>query len=237
MKAARFNLAPGRVIAGKYVVDGFLGDGWEGEVYRIVEEMTGIGRAAKFFYPERNVKNKTLRQYAQKLEKLSYCPLVIRYHTHDRCRIKGNTVDFFVSDIGEGVSLPTFLKRQRGGRLTPIEGMILLRELAAGLEMIHNAGEYHGDLHGENILVQRRGIGFDLRLIDFYHRGRLTRDRIHDDVCDSIRIFYDAIGGKKHYAKLSPETKYICAGLKRTLIAQRFRTAGALRQHLETFHW
>ena len=237
MTPLRFNLQPGRVIGNKYVVAGFLGYGWEGEVYRIVERVTGIGRAAKFFYPERNIGNKTLRQYAQKLDKLGYCPLVIRYYTHDKCRIRGQTVDFFVSDLDEGEQLYTFLKKQRGGRLTLTEALLLLRELAAGLQMIHNEGEYHGDLHNENILIQRRGIGFQLKLIDFFHRGKITRAHVHDDVCDSIRLFYDALGGKKHYAKLPPEAKYICAGLKRSLITQRFTTASALRQHLETFSW
>ena len=48
-----FDLQPGRVIGGKYVVDGMLGAGWEGEVYRVVETRTKIHRAAKLFFPRR----------------------------------------------------------------------------------------------------------------------------------------------------------------------------------------
>lgn len=219
------------------MIDEFLGVGWEGEVYRVVEELTGIVRAAKFFYPERNIGNKTLRMYAQKLENLAFCPLVIRYSTHERCRLQGESVDYFVSEFGEGEILCNFVRRQPGRHLTVYEAFHLLRELAAGLEMIHNAGEYHGDLHDENILVRRRGVRFQLKLIDFFHRGRLTRQHITDDVCDSVRIFYEALGGARRYKSLPPEAKYICCGLKRGLILRKFRSAGALKLHLDTFDW
>ena len=47
-----FNLKPGRVIAGKYLVERRLGGGWEGEVYKVIEQRTGAHRAAKLFKPE-----------------------------------------------------------------------------------------------------------------------------------------------------------------------------------------
>lgn len=48
-----FNLAQGRIIAGKHEVIEKLGDGYESEVYKIQEVTTGIIRAAKlFFYKE-----------------------------------------------------------------------------------------------------------------------------------------------------------------------------------------
>ena len=50
-------------------------------------------------------------------------------------------------------------------------------------------------------------------------------------------VFYDVIGGAKHYTKYPPVVKEICRGLKRTLILRRFRTAGQLREHLENIEW
>ena len=64
---SQFNLQPGRVLARKYEVIGLLGAGWEGEVYRIMELDTGVERAAKIFFPKRNVQNKSAIAYAQKL--------------------------------------------------------------------------------------------------------------------------------------------------------------------------
>lgn len=97
--------------------------------------------------------------------------------------------------------------------------------------------EYHGDLHTDNIIVQRYGLGFDLKLLDFYHWGTPKPENINDDVINLVRILYDAVGGQRHYKKQPQEIKDICCGLKRSLILKKFRTAGHLREHLETLTW
>jgi hypothetical protein len=66
-----------------------------------------------------------------------------------------------------------------------------------------------------------------------FHWGTARPENIRDDVCDLIRIFYDCMGGKKHYAGLPREVKEICCGLKRTLIVKKFKHAGRLRQYIE----
>jgi hypothetical protein len=142
-----------------------------------------------------------------------------------------------VSDFVEGQPLSEFLKYQPGRRLTPFQGLHLLHALAAGIEPIHNLREYHGDIHDENIVIQRFGIGFDLKLLDMFHWGSPRPENLQDDVCDMIRVFYDAIGGQRHYAKHPPEIKAICCGLKRSLILRKFKTAGQLRQYLEIMQW
>ena len=65
-----FNLSEGRILARKYEVISHLGSGWEGEVYKIRERNTGIERAAKLFFPHRNIRNKTSKFYAKKLHQL-----------------------------------------------------------------------------------------------------------------------------------------------------------------------
>jgi hypothetical protein len=62
-----FDLKAGRRLAGKFEIVACLGTGWEGEVYKIRELSTGIERAAKFFFPQRNPNNRTLTWYAKKL--------------------------------------------------------------------------------------------------------------------------------------------------------------------------
>lgn len=98
-------------------------------------------------------------------------------------------------------------------------------------------GDYHGDLHSDNVIVSRYGLGFELRLLDLFHWGRPRAENIHDDVVNLIHIFHEALGGKAHYARLPPEIKAICCGLKRSLILKKFRTAGQLREYLETMEW
>ena len=52
-----------------------------------------------------------------------------------------------------------------------------------------------------------------------------------------LGLLYDAVGGRRHYARQPDEIKQICCGLRRDLIARKFPTAGHLRRHLELFSW
>ncbi len=232
-----FALLLGSRLGSKYEVVSLLGRGWEGEVYLIREIATGIERAAKFFFPQRNPHDRASTHYAKKLHKLRHCSILIQYHTQEKLNFRGISITFLVSDYVEGELLCDFITRQPGKRLSVFQGVHLLHALAAGIEPIHNTREYHGDLHDENIIIQRYGIGFDLKLLDMFHWGPSSSENIHNDVCDMIRIFYDAIGGKKHYAKHPREIKMICYGLKISFILKKFKTAGQLRQYLETMRW
>ena len=232
-----FGFQPGRVLAGKYEVLSSLGAGWEGEVFKVREINMGIVRAAKFFYPHRNPKDRNAHFYAKKLHKLRACDILIQYHTHETIRYKGRPITFLVSDFVEGELLCEMLKRQPGRRMTVFEGLHLLHRLAYGIECIHLLGEYHGDLHDENIIVNRYGLGFEVKLVDLFHWGAPKASKLLQDVCDLIRVLYDVLGGARQYPRHPAIVKDICCGLKRTLIAQKFRTAGQLREYLETLEW
>jgi serine/threonine protein kinase len=225
------------VIARKYEVISLLGSGWEGEVYKIREKSTGIERAAKLFFPQRNVRNRTSIFYARKLHKLRHCPIVIQYYTEESIQYRGGSLTVLVSEYVEGELLSEFLKRQPGRRISPFQALHLLHALVVGMESVHRLREYHGDLHPENIIVSRYGLDFDLKLLDLFHWTTPKRENIQDDICDLVRIFYDATGGAAHYAKQPGEVKDICCGLKRSLILERFPTVVHLRQHLETMEW
>ncbi len=232
-----FSLRPGRTIGGKYVVDVKLGSGWEGEVYKVVESRTGINRAAKLFYPSRNVGDRAVRFYAKKLERLRRCPIVIQYHHSESLQYRGVPITCLISDFVEGELLSDFVARQPGARLRVFEAMHLTYALARGLEEIHKVREYHGDLHDTNVLVNRHGIFFDVKIVDFFHWGAPTAAHIRDDVADLVRLLYDAVGGAAWYASQPPEIKSICRGLRRDLIRRTFPTARHLREHMETFSW
>jgi tRNA A-37 threonylcarbamoyl transferase component Bud32 len=236
-KVESFDFEPGRVLARKYKVVSRLGSGWEGEVYKIREMSTNIERAAKLFFPHRNPKNKASNLYAKKLHALRECPIIIKYHTQETITYRRMPVTVLISEYVEGELLLDYLARLPGKRLPIFQGIHLLHALAVGIESIHHLGEYHGDLHPENIIVRRLGLSYELKLLDFFHWGGARRENVHDDICDLIRIFYDAIGGRERYSKHPKEVKEICCGLKRSLILKKFRTASALRIHLETQAW
>lgn len=232
-----FDFEPGRILAGKYEVISQLGSGWEGEVYIIREQKTRIERAAKFFFPHRNKHEESSNRYARKLHKLRDCPILIQYHTREQIRFQGVPVTFLVSDYVEGEQLNEFLARQPGKRIPVFQGLHLLHALTVGIEAIHKHHDYHGDLHAANVILRRYGLGFDLKVLDMFHWGRASRENMQGDICDIIKLFYDAIGGSRMYAKHPPEVKAICCGLRRSLILKKFRTMSKLREHLETMSW
>jgi tRNA A-37 threonylcarbamoyl transferase component Bud32 len=232
-----FHFPPGKRLAGKYVVQERMGGGWQGEVYKLVEDQTGIKRAAKFFFPHRNVRNRALHFYARKLDKLRHCPIVIQYHTVETIEYRGRPVHFLVSEFVEGEQMSAFLARQPGKRLAPFEALHVLYALASGMEAIHKANEYHGDLHPHNIIIKRRGIGFEVKLIDMFHWGAPSSANIREDVIDLVHLLYQLVGGRKWYAFQREELKGICCGLKRSMITRKFKTAGALREYLESMSW
>jgi serine/threonine protein kinase len=232
-----FDLDPGRKLVGKYEVVSRLGSGWEGEVYKIVEVRTGIERAAKLFYPQRNLNNRTSKRYARKLHKLRHCPVLIQYHTEETFTFRRVPITVLVSEYVEGELLSEFLAMLPGRRLSPFEGVHLLYALARGIEQIHLQNEYHGDLHAENVIVSRYGLTFDVKLLDLYQWHGPRNENKQQDILDLIRIFYDSLGGQRLYRRQPEAVRYICSGLKRSLILGKFRTMSQLREHLETMEW
>src|SRR5690606_25637476 len=147
------------------------------------------------FFPQRNPKSRISRFYAQKLHTLRHCPIVIQYHTEETITFRRTPITVLVSEYVEGELLSACLKRQPGTRLSPFQAVHLLHALAVGMEGIHHLGEYHGDLHPDNIIVSRYGLSFDLKVLDMFHWSHPKRVNIQDDICDLIRLFYDALGG------------------------------------------
>ena len=176
-------------------------------------------------------------KHAQKLNALRHCSIVLQYHHSEVITVRKQKVMALISDLYEGQPLAQWNARYRNKRLRPYLAFHVLYNLICGLEAIHAVGSYHADVHTENILIQPMGVRFNLKLIDFYDWGRPAAFKRRQDIGDAIRVFYNCLGGAKHYAKLPANAKYICAGLRDSLILKRFPTMTALRQHLESFEW
>lgn len=232
-----FNLKVGQTVAGKFTVLEKLGAGWEGEVYKVLESSTKCERAIKLYYPKRNSKFKVSVRNAQKLNKLQQCPIVMQYFSHEIIRFKSQKVACITCELIEGEMLSEFVKKQRGNRLGVFPAIHLLYSLTVGLESIHHNGEYHGDLHLDNVMIKSFGLEFDIKIIDLHHWGDSKQDNRDEDIIKMIRIFYDILGGQARYKTHPPSIKYIICGLKRNIILKRFKTASALRYHLETMDW
>ncbi len=232
-RLAKFGLPCGRNLGRHYRVLEFLGEGWEGEVYKVEELATGIIRAAKLFYRHRYTSKSPHITYAKKLFELKNCPIVIQYHHQDTIQIRRQPIDFLVSEFVDGIVLSQYIKKQPQQRLLPFEALHLFYAIVQGVEQIHFLGEYHGDIHVDNILVKRKGIQFQVFLIDLLNLGKTNKHRIQEDVFDLINVLYEMIGGIKYYRRMPKHIKQIILGRKHNLIAKQFKMAGHLRLFLE----
>ena len=98
-------------------------------------------------------------------------------------------------------------------------------------------GEYHGDIHSGNVLVRRRGVHFDVKLLDLHDHGRSTASNIQSDVVDMVRMFHEMLGGRARYRFQSREIRGIICAMRHSMITRKFPTARHLREHLDTFGW
>jgi serine/threonine protein kinase len=204
-------------------------------VYRIRELETGIIRAAKIYFPHRDPDRRLSVRHAQKLDKLRQCSIVLQYHHSVDFVVDRQHTVALISELCDGMPLWAWVQEHPGKRLSPFVAMTVLYHLAVGLEDIHAMGEYHWDVHSENILILPHGIGFDLKLIDFYEWGKPTRSKMQQDIIDVVNVFHEILGGRRHYASLPLEAKQICLGQQGSKIVERYPTMTALRRHLEVF--
>ena len=236
-KIESFNFRPGRKVGQRYAIESRLGGGTEGEVYQICELDTGIQRAAKLYFPHRDPGQRTSVRLARKLHLLRHCSLVLQYHHSEYISIRKQKVLALISDLCAGAPLSAWVAEHPGGRLQPYLAMHVLYGLVRGLEDIHALHQYHADVHSDNILIEPCGVNFDLKLVDFYDWGRSSESKRQQDIVDAVHVFYECLGGRRHYPRQPEDVKYICAGLKRSLLLRRFSSITALRHHLETFTW
>ena len=236
-KIDSFSFVEGRQILRRYQIVNLLGSGWEGEVYKIIETSTGVERAAKFFFPQRNKHAGVSKIYARKLHKLRNCPILIQYHSQEQFIFRSIPITVFISEFVDGPILKRYLENFPGNRMSAFEALHLLYSLVVGVHSIHEHNEYHGDLHTENIIISKHGLHFDVKLVDLLSINQSKRDNRKIDIVSLVHIFYEVLGGKKHYAKQSDEVKAICCGLKTSLILKKFKTINDLRAHIENIEW
>jgi len=156
----------GTVIDGKYRIEGIIGVGGMGVVYRA--EHSNISRhvALKMLLPEYIV----------------YPDLVARVQREARTAGQidhpnvvsivdlGSTTEYgpyIAMELLRGQELATVVERA-GGRLDPAEAVSNMREVLAGLEAAHKRGVIHRDLKPENIfLAEDDNGGKRVKVLDF----------------------------------------------------------------------
>lgn len=148
-------LAPGDVVAGRYVIDRLLGRGGMGAVYAAEDRELGEKVALKTMLPATAIDERSLGRFRREIQyarRVAH-PNVCRIHDLGQHRVEGvNEPLVFVSmELVDGMTLSSLLHQKE--RLSEAEAMPIVTQIAAGLEATHAAGLIHRDLKPSNVML------------------------------------------------------------------------------------
>ena len=154
-------LAPGQVLAGRFKLVRFLARGGMGEVYEAEDEELQERVALKLVRPELLLDPNNLQRFKREvhLAKNVTHPNICR--TFDLFRHRnpnGNSAHdiIFVSmELLTGETLSQYLRRR--GRLTSLEALPLIAQIAGGMSAAHAVGVVHRDFKPGNIFLVSQG--------------------------------------------------------------------------------
>jgi eukaryotic-like serine/threonine-protein kinase len=177
-----------RALLPGYTVQAVVGRGGAASVFAARDEMLGRTVAIKVLSPNSDpLEAERFRREARLMAQLRHPHIVPVYQV---ARTDG--LAWFVMPLVEGENLRALLMRE--GRLPIDESVRILREIAAGLHVAHQAGIVHRDIKPENVLLE--GNGRHVLVTDF---GIARAERAGD----SRLTVRDAVVGTPHY--MSPE--------------------------------
>jgi serine/threonine protein kinase len=155
----------GQVLASRYAIDGRLGDGGMGTVYRAHHVKMGRVFAIKILHRRLMANPKVVRRFGREAElagRLGHPNVVGVVDV-------GETPDglhYLVMEHAPGRSLATIIEQEAP---MPAERVIdLARQLCDGLQHAHDVGLVHRDFKPENVIVDRDAHGHETpRIVDF----------------------------------------------------------------------
>ena len=144
---------------GPYEINGLIGKGGMGEVYRARDTRLGRTVAIKVLPAEFSAQEERLRRFEQEAQVLGALnhPNLLAIHDVG----SQNGTHFLVSELLEGESLG---ERLQQGALPVRKAMDLGVQIAKGLAAAHEKGIVHRDLKPRNIMVTPAGV---VKVLDF----------------------------------------------------------------------
>jgi hypothetical protein len=186
----------GDLIAGKYTVEGVLGQGGMGAVFEVCHRLTGKHFAVKWLLPALTGHTDAVRRFmreAQVAGRVDHPNVVEVYDVGQ----DGNSF-YMVMELLQGEPLARRLDRVH--RLGVEEACRILLPVMHGLSVAHKAGVIHRDLKPDNIYLCRTPLGTEVsKVLDF---GISKMQSLAGEVSAGVTKFGLVIGTPQY---MSPE--------------------------------
>lgn len=154
----------GKTIAGRYVIEGLLGEGGMATVYRAHHSLVDRPCAVKLMNPMFATDPTTrerFRREARSAQALAH-PNVIEIYDQGETE---DGKDYIVMELLSGSTLTALIDR---GPIPPARAVPLMIQIARGIARAHDLGVVHRDLKPDNIYVCQRPDRSDLvKILDF----------------------------------------------------------------------
>ncbi|WP_133499646.1 serine/threonine-protein kinase [Cognatilysobacter terrigena] len=154
---AQMDLAPGTLLAGRFRIEGLVGVGGMGVVYRALDESLGVPVAIKLLRPEIAQRADAFERFRQELllARQVSSPHVVRIHDIARHEFANGETRWLISmDLIDGEPLDRIIDR---GPLDVDVALRIARDVALGLQAAHARDVVHRDLKPANVLVAADG--------------------------------------------------------------------------------
>ncbi len=166
IRRARQGFSVGETIMDRYVVEGELGRGGMGVVYKCLDKLGKIEVALKALPPELSHDENAMEDIRDNfalVEKLNHPNIAnVKQIEHD----KTTGTYYLIMELAPGETLRTYMRRKRKERadITAADIIPVLSQVASALDYAHTKKVLHRDVKPENIMIDKDG---EVKLLDF----------------------------------------------------------------------
>lgn len=176
------NLQPNTLLKNKYQVEGPLGKGGFGRVYKVIDTFGDVTRALKIITTDRSSTFERMKQEYRTLANLPEHPGVVRVFDGDF--LEGDRVPFLVMEFVEGANVADLITDKK---LSVAEAHQLGIGVAEGLAHLHRHRVTHGDIKPANLMWTSKAVkivdfNVAMRTGDSFARGGGTRRYLPPDL-------------------------------------------------------
>lgn len=156
----------GQVLDGKYRIEQLRGQGGMGIVYRATHLGTGRVSAVKVMAPAIAGRVEFIERFKREAKAIGMLnhPNIVDVTDFGLTFTMGQQIAYLVMELLEGQTLADRIREQ--GKLSLVETVAILKQVASAIDEAHRAGVLHLDLKPDNIWLQA-GTGIRVKVLDF----------------------------------------------------------------------